>query len=131
MASKSLSLSVVACLAVCFVLTAPGLAQTKAKKNVQTKADSLKTITSQVATGVSPGGAGELIELEEVQIHGEIALPNVAITVARAEPQFREITLEHTPAEGLSDLDLSGLRDGTPPPDKIRNWKEMVKRPRR
>jgi hypothetical protein len=127
MVSRNWVLSVAACLAVCLVLAAPSMAQTKAKKNVPTKADSTKeAVKSRISQG-----EGELIELEDVQIKGEIAQPNVAITVARAEPQFREITLEHTPAEGLSDLDLSGLRDGTPPPEKIRNWKEMVKRPRR
>jgi len=81
---------------------------------------------SQVASG-----EGELIELEEVQIHGEMQEPNVAITVARAKPQFREVALERTVSEGLNDLDLSGLKEGTPPPEKIRDWKELVKRPRR
>jgi hypothetical protein len=127
MAKKHWALGVTACLAAGIVLSAPGLAQ----QTVPTESDSTRAIKSQVATPPESGGPGELIELEDVQIKGEIAQPNVAITVARAEPQFRKITLEHTPAEGLSDLDLSGLRDGTPRPDKIRNWKEMVKRPRR
>jgi hypothetical protein len=126
MASKNWMLSLVILPAGCLILTASSLAQTQTKKSVPAKADSTRTIKSQVSRE-----EGELIQLEDVQIKGEIAQPNVAITVARAEPKFREITLEHTPAEGLNDLDLSGLRDGTPPPDKIRNWKEMVKRPRR
>jgi hypothetical protein len=73
---------------------------------------------------------GELIELEEVQIHGEIAQPNVAITVARQEPMFREIALERTPAEGLTNVDLSGLSMKTPPIVKMRDWREMLERPR-
>jgi hypothetical protein len=77
-----------------------------------------------------PGDEGELIELEEVQIHGEIALPNVTITVSRQEPQFKRITLERTPAEGLNDLDLSGLRDGLPPAPRINDWKIIINRPR-
>ncbi len=80
----------------------------------------------------SPANAdeGELIELEEIQIHGEIAQPNVAITVSRAEPQFREIALERTPAEGMNDLDLSGLRTSIPPAARITDWNEMLQRPR-
>lgn len=73
---------------------------------------------------------GELIELEEVQIHGEIAQPNVAITVARQEPMFREIALERTPAEGLTNVDLSGINTKTPPIVKMRDWREILKRPR-
>jgi len=74
---------------------------------------------------------GELIELDDVQIHGEIAQPNVAITISRAEPQFRQITLEHVESAGLPDLDLSGLRGGVvPPAQRIRNWKEILNRPR-
>jgi hypothetical protein len=91
--------------------------------------------TGGVKSQGSPAGAsrdeGELIELEEVQIHGEIAQPNVAITVSRAEPLFREITLERTPSEAMSDIDLSGLREGMPGPEKINDWKELVNRPRR
>jgi hypothetical protein len=127
MASRYGALIWVACLAVGLALTAPGMAQTRAKSKVSSPADSTKNaIPSRISQG-----EGELIQLEDVQIKGEIAQPNVAITVSRAEPRFKEITLEHTAAEGLSDLDLSGLREGTPPPDKIRNWKEMVKRARR
>ena len=73
---------------------------------------------------------GELIELDDVQIHGEIAQPNVAITISRAEPQFRKLTLEHIESEGLTDLDLSGLRGAIPPAERIRNWKEILNRPR-
>ncbi len=73
---------------------------------------------------------GELIELEEVQIHGEIAQPNVAITVARQEPMFREIALERTPAEGLTNVDLSGLSMQTPPIVRMRDWREILQRPR-
>ena len=73
---------------------------------------------------------GDLIELDDVQIHGEIAQPNVAITISRAEPQFRKITLEHVASEGLTDLDLSGLRGSIPPAERIRNWKEILNRPR-
>jgi len=74
---------------------------------------------------------GELIELDDVQIHGEIAQPNVAITISRAEPQFRKITLEHVGSDGLTDLDLSGLRGGSVlPAQRIKNWKEILNRPR-
>ena len=73
---------------------------------------------------------GELIELDDVQIHGEIAQPNVAITVSRAEPLFRKITLEHVSPEGLTDLDLSELRGPIPPAQRIKNWKEILNRPR-
>jgi hypothetical protein len=111
------------------VLAAAGLALCLYGSGVQAqtaKTDSARTVPSQVARG-----EGELIELEAVQIHGEIAQPNVAITVARAKPLFREITLERTPAEALSELELSGLKEGTPPPDRIRHWKELVNRRRR
>lgn len=73
---------------------------------------------------------GTLIELDDVQIHGEIAQPNVAITVSRAEPLFRKIALEHVASAGLTDLDLSGLRGNLPPAERIKNWKEMLNRPR-
>jgi len=71
---------------------------------------------------------GELIELEAVQIHGEIAQPNVAITVARAQPQFREITLERTLVEGLTDLDFTKLVTETPEAARIEDWTELLER---
>ncbi|HEX7344767.1 MAG TPA: hypothetical protein VF398_10900 [bacterium] len=75
---------------------------------------------------------GTLIELDDVQIHGEIAQPNVAITVSRAEPLFRKIALEHVAAAGMTDLDLFRLggRGNLPPAERIKNWKEMLNRPR-
>jgi hypothetical protein len=73
---------------------------------------------------------GELIQLEDVQIHGEIAQPNVLITVSRAQPQFRELTLEHTGSEGMSGFDLSGLKNSIPPAQRLKNWKEMLNKPR-
>ena len=73
---------------------------------------------------------GELIQLEDVQIHGEIAQPNVLITVSRAQPQFRELALEHTGSEGMSGFDLSGLKNSIPPAERLKNWKEMLNKPR-
>ncbi|RJP75411.1 MAG: hypothetical protein C4524_11880 [Candidatus Zixiibacteriota bacterium] len=89
-------------------------------------------VTSPAAARAVPsaGGEGELIELEAVEIHGEIAQPNVAITVSRAEPQFREIDLERTPAETMTDLDLTAPADGATPVARIREWEEMLKKPR-
>lgn len=70
---------------------------------------------------------GELIELEAVEIEGEIALPQVAITVARQEPLFREISLRRTPPQGLTDL---GIELQTLEAAKIVNWSEILERPR-
>ena len=70
---------------------------------------------------------GELIELEAVEIEGEIALPHVAITVSRQEPLFREISLRRTPPQGLTDL---GIELQTLEAAKIVNWSEILERPR-
>lgn len=72
---------------------------------------------------------GELIELEAVEIQGEIAQPNVAITVSRAEPLFRELTLERTTAEGLNDLDLAE-QILAPQAARISDWMELLEKPR-
>ncbi len=98
-------------------------------------------LTNQAPTGETPAeevpaveapaeDEGELIELEEVQIEGEIAQPNVTITVARQEPQFREISLERTPAEGLTDLDLTAAEMEALEAMKIEDWIKILKRPR-
>ncbi len=73
---------------------------------------------------------GELIELDAVQIEGEIAQPNVTITVSRQEPIFREIALERTPPEALTDIDLTAQEDKILKAAKIVNWSEMLERPR-
>ncbi len=73
---------------------------------------------------------GELIELESIQIEGEIAQPNVTITVARQEPLFRELALERTPPEELTDPYFTTEESGLPTPAKIVNWSEMLERPR-
>jgi len=87
--------------------------------------------TEQAPTAEAPAeDEGELIELEEVQIEGEIAQPNVIITVARQEPQFREISLERTPAEGLTNLDLTAGGMEALEAMKIEDWIKMLKRPR-
>lgn len=75
-------------------------------------------------------GDAEVIELEAVQIEGEIAQPNVAITVSRQEPLFKEITLEKTPSESLIDFDIILRGIGTLKPVKIEDWKEILERTR-
>jgi hypothetical protein len=74
--------------------------------------------------------AGEVIELDAVQIEGEIAQPNVTITVARQEPLFRELTLERTPAQGLMDLEITAPDETAIEAAKIQDWSEMLERPR-
>jgi hypothetical protein len=76
------------------------------------------------------GDEGELIQLEDMLIKGEIAQPNVAITVSRAEPIFREMDLEPNGGEGMGNLDLSGLKGNVPPLERMAGWREMLKRPR-
>jgi len=75
-------------------------------------------------------GEGELIELDEVQIEGEIVQPNVIITVSRQEPQFKEIALEHTPAEGLGVFDVTLPEAESFRAVKLRDWSEILARPR-
>lgn len=76
-------------------------------------------------------GDAEVIELEAVQIEGEIAQPNVAITVARQEPLFKEITLERTPSESLIDLDITLQGIEVLRVVKIEDWKEILEKPRK
>ncbi|TKJ42202.1 hypothetical protein CEE37_00560 [candidate division LCP-89 bacterium B3_LCP] len=73
---------------------------------------------------------GELIELDAVQIEGEIAQPNVTITVSRQEPMFRQIGLERTPVEGLIDLDIREQGIKALEVVRIENWGEILDRPR-
>jgi hypothetical protein len=88
------------------------------------------TTGTPAESSVTDWGEGEIIELSEIRIEGEIALPNVVITVSRREPGFREITLERTPAEELTDFgfraeDLDALKA-----IKVENWSEMLDKPR-
>jgi len=107
-----------------------GMALAQAQDSAQLSKGEARLAPAKPPQSSSARDEGELIELEEVQIHGEIAQPNVAITVARAEPMFREITLEHTAAEGITDLDFSGLRTQIPPVARLKNWEEILKRSR-
>ena len=91
------------------------------------------TADTVTATQVQPQpswSAGEVIELDAVQIEGEIAQPNVTITVARQEPLFRELALERTPAQGLMDLEMTTPDEAAIRAAKIEDWSEMLDRPR-
>ncbi len=82
------------------------------------------------ATASADWGEGEIIELSEVRIEGEIALPNVTITISRREPVFREITLERTPAEELTDFGFRAGDQDAFRAIKVENWSEMLDKPR-
>lgn len=128
-----LILSSAALLLLCAAVVLPGWSQTPQGNSAPTPPPSTPTVKPAPARPAGTPSArdeGKLIELEDMLIKGEIAQPNVAITVSRADPQFREITLQHTPTEGLNDLDLSGLRTQIPPAARIHNWDELLKRPR-
>ncbi|MBU0517917.1 hypothetical protein KJ564_03140 [bacterium] len=87
--------------------------------------------TTQAQRDYTPSwGEGELIELDAVQIEGEIVQPNVIITVSRQEPQFKEIALERTPAEGLGVFDVTLPEAESFRAMKLRDWSEILARPR-
>ncbi|MCX6641316.1 MAG: hypothetical protein NTW14_12705 [bacterium] len=73
---------------------------------------------------------GVLIDLGEVQIEGEIAQPNVVISHARQKPQFRELSLKRTPTEGLTNLDITAQDAKSLAAARIKNWTEILDRPR-
>lgn len=79
---------------------------------------------------VSTADEGELIELESVQIEGEIAQPHVSITVSRQEPRFREISLRRTPADGVLGMEYTEESILTSEATKIKNLSQMLNRPR-
>lgn len=116
-------------------LHAPVWGQETASRNVGGSTQSVPAradSSSALRQGPTGGGdAGEIIELDVVQIEGEIAQPNVTITVARQEPQFKQITLERTLAEGLGNLDISAQGEESLKAAKIHDWSDILERPRK
>ncbi|MFH1861409.1 MAG: hypothetical protein ABH878_01235 [bacterium] len=73
---------------------------------------------------------GGLIELDAVQIEGEIAQPNVAITVARQLPQFESIALQPTLLQGLSSIGATNDIFAVPEAQAINDWRSIIEQPR-
>jgi hypothetical protein len=93
----------------------------------QPKTDSTAAAKKQVKTNLDEG---VLIDLGEVQIRGEIAQPNVLVSHSRQKPMFREISLRRTPTEGLTNLDITAQDSKSSAAARIKNWNEMLERPR-
>lgn len=98
--------------------------------SIPSKSQEAADTSATVKANQPSWGEGELIELESVRIEGEIAQPNVVITVARQEPVFREITLEWTPAEELTDFGITPQSLDAFKAIKIKDWSEMLNKPR-
>ena len=73
---------------------------------------------------------GALIELDEVEIIGEIAQPNVNFAVARQESELKDIMLHPTLTEGLTGADILNEFFVIPDAAKIEDWAELLNRPR-
>ncbi len=92
--------------------------------------EATETGTNEPAVPQPSRAECELIELDAVQIEGEIAQPNVTITVARQNPIFRKIALEPTSPQGLTDFDFTAEDEELLKAARIVNWSEMLVRPR-